>query len=50
MANCAHNEDGICKSCRQTLAEGGTVPLTQPVPPRSPLIEKAVQKEQDRKR
>jgi hypothetical protein len=25
MANCDHDKAGICKSCRQTIKEGGTV-------------------------
>lgn len=25
MANCDHDQVGICKSCRQTIREGGSV-------------------------
>ena len=33
MANCNHDPNGICKSCKQTIAEGGTVALMPDVKP-----------------
>ena len=33
MANCRHDANGICKSCKQTIAEGGNVALTPDVKP-----------------
>ncbi len=40
MANCDHDEVGICKSCRQTIREGGTVAVHRtPTPPSEKVAE-----------
>lgn len=43
MANCDHDKVGICKSCRQTIREGGNVAARLVASLREPTAPEATQ-------